>query len=287
MDVGQIGKRRHRFDDLAFRCDRCGIGFSNSRSPTSRRRIFRDPEDNVPPEVRDGVTAALDGAANVRNRASKRFKFGSSRSEDALTWTMFEGLRKAGRLDAVLPPAARGLETGRPPTVLAWGHPVAGSDGERIADALSVISNRLGEKVSSRSEPDLILAWPHLVVFVEVKLDSANDSQPGHRRFSMYLNPAADLYSNPAAVATAGFYELTRNWTIAGALAAHLGCSMMLINLGPGAVGHSAEGFSSLLRQNDRRRFVFRTWNDVVRAAAPLPRWLEVYLDGVALERSD
>jgi hypothetical protein len=91
---GQIGKRPHRFEELAFRCERCGTGFSNSRSPTDRRRIFRDPADNVPPEVREGLTAALDGAVNVRNRPSKRFKFGSSRSEDALTWTTFEGLEK-------------------------------------------------------------------------------------------------------------------------------------------------------------------------------------------------
>jgi hypothetical protein len=186
-----------------------------------------------------------------------------------------------GRLDAVLPPVTRGPATERQPTVLAWGYPVAGSEGERIADALSVISGRLDEVASSRSEPDIVLAWPHLVVFVEVKLDSANVSQPGHGRFSAYLDSASDLYSDRAAVATAGFYELTRNWTIAAGLADHLGRSMMLINLGPAAIRQDAERFSRLLRQNDQHRFVFQVWNEVIRAAAPLPPWLEVYLQSV------
>jgi hypothetical protein len=43
-------------------------GFSNSAAAKSRRRIYREPCDNVPRKVRAGLNSVLDGAVNVRNR---------------------------------------------------------------------------------------------------------------------------------------------------------------------------------------------------------------------------
>jgi len=274
----RIGKRPHRFEDLAFQCEACGVGFSNSTDPAGRRRIYRDPRDNVPPEVTDGLMEVLDHAVNVRNRTAKRFKFGSSRSEDALTWTIFEGLRTSGGLHAVLPPASRALVAGGSPVMLAWGHPVAGDDDDHVAQALRAVSRDLGEDPRRRSEPDIVLAWSSLIVFVEVKLDSANDVQPGHPSFPKYVDQDRGLYAAPDAVATVGFYELTRNWTIAAHLAAVLDRAMLLINLGPAALGHDADAFASLLVQDDRRRFAHRTWDEVLEDAAPLAPWLADYV---------
>jgi hypothetical protein len=279
----RIGRRPHRFEDLAFQCETCGVGFSNSTDPASRRRIYRDPRDNVPPEVRDGLLEVLGHAVNVRNRPAKRFKFGSSRSEDALTWTIFEGLRKSGGLQSVLPPTSRSRAAAEPPAMLAWGHPVAGNDADHVAEALRAVSHDLGENPRSRSEPDIVLAWSSLIVFVEVKLDSANDLQPGYKSFPKYVDQDRDLYAAPDAVATAGFYELTRNWTIVARLAAELGRAMLLINLGPAALGHDADFFSSLLVQDDRRRFAHRTWDEVIEDAAPVAAWLAGYLRCVGL----
>jgi hypothetical protein len=278
-----VGRRPHRFEDLAFQCEACGIGFSNSTNPAGRRRIYRDPRDNVPPEVRHGLLEVLGHAVNVRNRPAKRFKFGSSRSEDALTWTIFEGLRKSGGLHAVLPPTSRTLTAADEPVVLAWGHSVTGSDADHVADALRAVSRDLGENPRSRSEPDIVLAWSSLIVFVEVKLDSANDMQPGHKSFPKYVDQDRDLYAAPDAVATAGFYELPRNWTIAARVAAILGRAMLLINLGPAALGHDANVFSSLLVQGDRRRFAHRTWDEVLEDAAPVAPWLAAYVRCVGL----
>jgi hypothetical protein len=239
---------------------------------------MREPLMNVPPEVRDGLVAVLDGAVNVRNRLPKRFKFGSSRSEDALTWTVVEGLRRLGRLDALLPPAARIHVTSVPPSVLAWGHPVAGNNAHQVADALCKISQDLGESAASRSEPDVIVVWPSLVTFVEVKLDSSNDRQPLHSAFPAYVDDDHDLYRRPDAVASAGLYELTRNWTLAARLASMLQSSMLLLNLGPPAISADAAEFAVLLEQTATRRFAFRDWNDVLEDATPLPAWLAVYI---------
>jgi hypothetical protein len=154
-----IGTRPRCFEDLAFRCEACGVGFSNSSDPETRRRIYRDPCDNVPHEVRDGLSDVLRCAVNVRNRSAKRFKFGSSRSEDALTWTVFEGLRKSGQLDAVLPPRSRTTVAGEAPAVLAWGYPVT-SDAAHVAEALRAVSHDLGEKpcqpLRARRRADLV-----------------------------------------------------------------------------------------------------------------------------------
>ena len=43
VDAAKIGRRAYRFEDLAFRCDQCGIGFSNAKDRKGRRRIYRDP----------------------------------------------------------------------------------------------------------------------------------------------------------------------------------------------------------------------------------------------------
>jgi hypothetical protein len=277
-----IGTRPHRFEDLAFRCEACGIGFSNSTDPETRRRIYRDPCDNVPREVRDGLPDVLRCAVNVRNRSAKRFKFGSSRSEDALTWTVFEGLRRSGRLDAVLPPSSRTSVAHDAPAVLAWGSPVT-SDAADVAEALQAVSRDLGENPVSRSEPDIVLIWSSLVAFVEVKLDSANTLQRAHSAFHRYVEQDSGLYATPDVVARAGFYELTRNWTIAARLAATLGRALLLINLGPTALRDDAVAFSSLLIQDDRRRFAHRTWAEVLEDAAPVPPWLAAYVRRVGI----
>jgi hypothetical protein len=91
------------------------------------------------------------------------------------------------------------------------------------------------------------------------------------------------LFAYHTAVATAGFYELTRNWTIAAHLAAVLGRAMLLINLGPAALGHDADVFSSLLVQDDPRRFAHRTWDEVLEDAAPVVPWLAAYVRCVGL----
>jgi hypothetical protein len=271
-------ERPSSFEDLAFRCERCGIGFSNAKNPAQRRRIYRDPEHNVPAEAREGLLAALDGAVNLRNRPSKRFKFGSESSEDAVTWTVFSDLRLRVKLDALLEASDRDVCTASEPTILLWGHPVGGPQAQELARHLKDISAELGEKARSRSEPDVVVAWDHLVVFVEVKLYSQNDVQPDYGGFPLYVEGREHLFHNPLEVPRRGFYELTRNWVIASEIAGGTGRRMRLINLGPSGLRHSADMFGETLHQSADRRFGFRPWSDVLHDAEPLSAWLRAYL---------
>jgi hypothetical protein len=282
-----LGQTPHNFQDLAFRCDKCGVGFSNSTNPQQRRRIYRDPERNVPADARAGLLDALENAANIRNRPAKLFKFGSDRSEDAVTWTVFADLRLRGALEAVLPGSDRDPRTRKPPAVLMWGHAVAGPDAERLADDLMAVSVALGEKPTARSEPDVVLAWDHLLVFVEAKLHSPNDVQPDYRGFPRYVGEQhSELFRDPDEVPRSGYYELTRNWVIAADLAIATGRKMRLINVGPDRLLHSANRFQGTVQESDSRRFVFRSWSEVLSDAAPLSPWLLAYVDGTQLERS-
>src|SRR4051812_29306820 len=86
------------FLDCWRRCDKCGIGLSNGRTPGNETLIYMDPRDNIPAEVRDGFLAALARGISEVNRLNKASKAAFSSSEDALTWTVFRYLQSACRL---------------------------------------------------------------------------------------------------------------------------------------------------------------------------------------------
>jgi hypothetical protein len=84
----RVGRAPQRFADLAFRCESCGVGFSNATNPSDRVLVRANYADNVPPEVIDGLDPVLMGALNVRARAKKPWAFASANSEDAASWTI-------------------------------------------------------------------------------------------------------------------------------------------------------------------------------------------------------
>lgn len=266
-----LGKSASDFNSCAFRCLSCGLGFSNAKSPASRVPITASPELNVPEQVRPGLTEALAGAINIHNRPVKAVKFCSGRSEDAVTWTVVGGLRDVEALGALvgqpqLPP---------PQALLLWGHPVDGPRAQELHEALVAVSDGLGEHPDRRSEPDVIALWDNLLVFVEVKHGSANDSQPSYAAYSTYL-PAPGLFTaGDEQVRAEGSYQLTRNWVSGAKLAEQLGVPFPLINLGPAGIA-SHSGFAALLSQSPQRRFEHRTWQQVLEAVTP-PGWLEDY----------
>jgi len=265
-----LGKPASDFDSCAFRCLLCGLSFSNAQSPKSRVPITASPELNVPEQVRPGLSKALAGAINVHNRPTKAVKFRSGRSEDAVTWTVVGGLRAAGALGALigqprLPP---------PQALLLWGHPVEGLRGHDVLDALVAVSDDLGEHAGRRSEPDVIVLWSDLLVFVEAKHSTANDSQPNYTGYGTYL-PAPDLFTaSDEQIRAEGSYQLTRNWVIGTKLAEQLKVPSRLVNLGPAGIASHAAGFAALLCQNPQRRFEHRTWQQVFEVVTP-PTWLK------------
>jgi hypothetical protein len=99
------------FDSCLRQCESCGIGFSNANTDSVEMLtlirmdpfvIRRDPPLRVPDSVVEGWEQALDSAANASSRGSKKQKFMSSKSEDHVTWTVFNYLRVTGQLGHVL-----------------------------------------------------------------------------------------------------------------------------------------------------------------------------------------
>jgi hypothetical protein len=74
------------------------VGWSNGA--TAPRRIWRDPFDNVPSEVRPGLEEAIAQALNVLKREVKRAQLASARSEDAITWSVLQYLARHTAGDA-------------------------------------------------------------------------------------------------------------------------------------------------------------------------------------------
>lgn len=268
-------RRATSWESCYFRCV-CGVGFSNAANPAQRSRITRSPEDNVPEQVRADLSRVLSASVNSRNRTAKRANFCSAHSEDAVTWTVFSFLRQSAQLGVVA--QALGLEPpDQEPVISLWGAPLR---EERrftdLCDAYLAASTRLDENPCTRSEPDVIVAWRDLIVFVEVKHTSDNEVRPNASHFDGYLDDPA-MWSTPVeAVKQAGFYELARNWRLGIELAGSR--RFALINLGPERTRPSAQRFECLIRTSAGRRFRHVLWSRFLASVSAQPPWLKAFL---------
>ena len=281
----RLGTAPHDFTDLAFRCDSCGIGFSNATDPSSRVLIRAKYADNVPPEVVDGLDVVLASALNVQARAKKLWAFASANSEDAATWTIARALESIGSLASFLSPGLRSLSS-NPGQALLWGVPLTPGAADAVAATIVKVSDDLREQPMSRSEPDLILVWPDLIAFVEVKLDSLNEHKPPtYKGWDTYLQSSGLFASDDAAVRQAGWYELARNWVIGNQVAALHAARFVLVNLGPAKLAKQAKSFGDQLAQGPQRAFEHRRWAEVLDASPALPTWAVSYAAELGLEQ--
>jgi hypothetical protein len=261
-------------DDCIYRCE-CGVSYSNARNVDDRVLITASPELNVPKQVRAGLVEVLGQAVNHRNRRNKQMKFCFETSEDAVTWTVFRGLEQQGRLDALVAPQRPLGE----PRLLLWGVPISGAGGPETASALADVCRSLGETANALSEPDVVVAWSDILVFVEAKFQSGNERRPNYRGFERYLD-RPDLFAvSPEEVAADGYYELTRNWRIGTALAESLRIpGFLLLNLGPPEkIEVDADLFGALVARSPAHDFASCSWSDVLEAAQPIESWLDRY----------
>jgi hypothetical protein len=275
----EVRRRARGFDSCLFRCV-CGVAYSNAASPQARRKIYRDPELNVPLEVRGGLADVLARSVNELNRESKRESFCSTASEDAVTWTVFRYLASSGTLDVVAEVAGASAAS-QTPALLLWGAPADETEPARtLAARLARVSAELGEDPHRRTEPDVVVAWPELLLVIEVKYRSGNDRKPDYPHFWRYLDREELFAVSTAEIERDGRYELTRNWRVAAGLA-EPGSSAMVVNLGLRGVAADGNDFASKLAVTANRRFVGLEWQTLVRAMrerAPLPAWLEKFL---------
>lgn len=268
-----VAKRPHSWNDLVYRCEDCGWGWSNARLPSARRRITREPWRNVPEEVRDGLGEVLAGAVNVRNQKPKAWKFCSETSEDAVTWTVVRGLQQLGKLELLLPPELRSHVAGEP-SVLLWGVPAGGDEAQALAKELESVSTRLHENPRSRTEPDVILAWRELLVVVEAKLGSRNERKAAdYAGWPLYTDSRA-FTGTEAAVAATGLYELVRNWRFGWELAGTR--PFLLMNLGRESLEADAWRLGPGLSLSERRMLRTRQWSEVIPDGV---EWFRVYAE--------
>lgn len=277
-------KKTQRFADCVYVCPnvRCGVAFSNAKIEVNRRKIYRKKECNIPADVREGLDDVLSHSLNVGNRTSKTERFAFDSSEDAITWTVFRYLQDTSQLSSAC--AVRDI----PEAVLYWGaqHPQGGKVlRQRLEKILKVT---LGEDPRRLSEPDVVIAFGQLLVFIEVKHQSPNELKPDYAHFARYLEAGGELFKGAADVAGSGFYELTRNWIAGSLLAGHLGKKFLLINLAPKSCGSSASKFGELLQQDNSHQFQFVPWTKLLeRIQRPWTPWFAEYvrMKGIAGDR--
>jgi hypothetical protein len=262
------------FDECLRKCTACGIGLSNARTPGAETTIYRDPLDNVPDELRDGFVEALRASLNELDRDNKVRKAAFSTSEDALTWSYFEHLRRTRRL------ARLGLlPTSREPLLILWGSQVGQPSSLRsaIPPALGEISRDLAEEASRRTQPDVVLDYGRDgIAIIEVKHRSGNEEKDGsHAGWDRYVGTAADdAFHDPVSTRELGLYELTRNWRLGCELRQRFERPVVVANLGPaslfqGRAGRLLEAFEAGLRQDAMQRFRRLPWPDLLELAPP------------------
>jgi hypothetical protein len=155
-------------------------------------------------------------------------------------------------------PAGLPMPSGSP-SLLLWGAKVVGPETETLCHAYLTASDQIKERRRGRTEVDVLLAWPSLIVSIEVKHRSRNDQPKGRRPFTRYV-ANAPFQITEAEVAQVGLYQLTRNWSLGTRLAQALRRQFLLINLGPVRIKKDADAFAELLDETPTRRFAFVSW---------------------------
>lgn len=256
------------------------MGYSNARDPEQRRALCEHPTGNVPAELAEELEQTLRGAFNRLARGSKWARFGSSNSEDAVTWSVLRYLEKTGQLDRVAVAADAGTLAVGAPSLLLWGHPIAGPTAPQLAAQLALVCDALGEVVDRRSEPDVILAWPELLLFAEAKTGSPNEvlTGDGRSKIDRYTAGRAEIFAvSPEEVRAVGYYELIRNWRIAADLAERAGIAQWrLVNLGPDRLATDVAVLSQILAVGAGRLEHVR-WSQLLAGLDP-PGWFADYV---------
>jgi len=223
---------------------------------------------------------------NEVNRRKKADWFSASTSEDAITWSVFRWLEEAGKA-SLLPELCLASTPAGEPSLLLWGAPAGGSEAESLRDLVIEVSDSFGEDRRRRTEMDVLLAWPDLVMVVEVKYRSPNDRRPGRcgHRLTHYVRP--ELFkADTAEVDREGYYELVRNWALGAMVAERLRRDFLLVNLAPTALRADIDTLRPQLKTADHRRVLFLPWGELtsrMERDGSAPKWILDYLSARGL----
>jgi len=272
-----IPKITTSYSDCLRRCEKCEVGFSNSKiNPTI---IYKNHHKNVPALLRQDLDVALSNSINTFNRKNKINKFGFSTSEDALTWSFFKYfviMSKFNELLDLLNVESNDKEF----NIYLWGTSISKTNNESdFIEKFIQISDYFKELPTRRTEPDVIIELSDKLIFIEVKYLSQNEIKTNESLFTKYL--ISDIETE--ILLRSGHYELYRNWAFAANLSD--GKNFQLINLGPKKLFNDKN--RDMLSQFEKSlksvngKFVKMSWEEIVEKInnSEYETWFKSYLN--------
>ena len=187
------------------------------------------------------------------------------RSEDAIAWNVMRYLER----EQLVREWVRYISNEEPANadVIYWS--LCQHTGQAWKPLLDTCP-MFGESVRRRSEPDIIVNCPDILIFVEAKFGSGNangNMEPKRYEtgcdgwFKQVFNAETTFQS---VAGGCDMYQLMRLWLIGSRIASEQGKRFLLVNLVLQAAEKSIERvFGRHCRQDANRRFCRATWEDI------------------------
>ncbi|MDY6796602.1 MAG: hypothetical protein SWK76_15185 [Actinomycetota bacterium] len=189
-------------------------------------------------------------------------------SEDAVTWNVFRFLDRRGLvaevMGSLLDTSLEGAET------MYWSY----NPGEGAAwSKLRRARREFGERPRIGAGPDLLIASPGALVFIEARLTSDNESVPrkdeatkSYLTGGQFWFPRVFLSDYRTIAVEEKRYEPMRFWLLGSWIAARMGIDFYLVNLVPEGKEQDIEKtFGAHLRAGEERVFRRLNWEDIYR----------------------
>lgn len=195
-------------------------------------------------------------------------------SEDAVTWAVFRYLDRQKLLPQFVS-LAGGKSASETSRLIPWSYcDEAGCPWPPLVEATGLF----GEVYERRSEPDIIIDASDVLIFVEAKFTSGNETTPsdpdnkkryetaGDGWFTEVFAPGQDYKSVAVALKR---YELMRLWLIGSWIAQQQGKRFVLVTLvrANAQKEHDIEScFGDLIHSSSERTFKRVTWEEVYQS---------------------
>lgn len=256
----RLGHTCETYEECRRHCRHCRLGLSNAKRPTFLRENWRDGLWN--PDSAARLEEACRNRFHGAGFEDKLRKLSRERSEDLLTWNVFEHLERSGTLDRFWEWATGAKPTGQP-VVLYWGWNDQAPHQRLEMEAVFEEHFRFVVPMK-RDEPDIIVWANDQLVILEAKFGSPN---PRPKNRELYIHAASEAFTAEAMIRPWDFEQLVRNWAIGWRLAASKKGSRWLINLVRDGVEPTVErDFRPMLQEPELFRRL--TWEGLATTVA-------------------
>ncbi len=225
--------------------------------------VYDDLEDNL--VWHDNLDKELLNKIIEKKRV--RAQLHHENSEDAVTWNVLRFLEKTNLLASFLGELSNSPV--RNPEPIYWSY---SQSQHGVWDALEDVRNDFGEHPQRSSEPDIIVTSDNDLFFVEAKVTAAiradfsksHTAEDREDRIRRYSKARYFLHQSVANILDAGYYQLMRFWLIGAWIAENQDFNFYLLNLVTNNREENIESeFGKYLNQNEKRRFVRVTWEEI------------------------